>query len=910
VRFDGLQFEPWSAQVARLPGTSISAVVAAHDGTVWAGFSDAGGVVHIRDRALLQSSVDQALSKCIVTAMLEDRRGSLWVGCQRGLAIFDGKAWRFVAPREGLPAEGISGLYEDRHGAVWVAAASGVFRHDDNQGGFVEVDRSATYAQSLTEDDAGEIWISDSHRLAHRLNKLDPLVLGPDVRLPSAGWRLLHDERDAIWIAALGGGLLRLDPRGTRRAVERISYESTMTGSARSLFEDHEHNIWVGMRGGGLLRLSEISMTTGIALEGLTNDGVRAMASSPDGSVWVATGHSLNRFSGSARSVYTLPQTLALHVDRAGTLWTVTAESLGKFVGGRLQPLRVPANIRLERAAAITTGANGNVWLCTLEQGVFAADRGVFAPVAAEEIAGRGCSYATTDSHGRVWLGFTRGGVAYYDGQFHAFSDKDGLATGTVLAIHEDSGGDIWIGTNAGISRWSSGRFATVMMAEGLAGKLNAALIDDAEGQMWLGANAGTAILRFSRRDLDAFSADHRRELQYSLYDASDGLQGPTHWVSRPAIARDGMGRIWFATGSGVVMIDPKQPPPVHRPSAPRVDRIVTDGRTLTPSSAIALPNSSSVVFGYSAISLSSGSKIRFRYMLEGLTSGWIDAGAARTAAFDHVPAGRYRFRVAATTDGTWIERDAPLEFTVRPPFYQTIRFYVLVAAAGLIAGWVYWMLRMRAIRRQFALVVAERARVSREIHDTLLQSLGAVSVELEVVASQLRSSDAPISSSLTRLRREVARCIREARESVWELRTSRLETRDLASALEEFADDIGTARAVQVDVEARGRAWQGSPETDEQLLRIAQEAVGNAVRHGRAKKVRVSLDYEREQVTLRVSDDGCGFVPSEQQPDGEHWGLTTMRERAHRIGGELRILSGAGDGTTVETIVPRSGGV
>ena len=913
ARFDGVRFDAWNASGERLPGSSVPALVATRDGSVWAGFTDAAGVVRIRDGKLQRYYGDQdGLGKCLVTAMLEDRHGTLWVGCQHGLAVFDGKTWRFVGSDQGLSVDsGISSLYEDRLGTLWVAAATGVFRRVEKQNAFDPVDRAAVYAQSLTEDGAGQIWVSDSHRLAHRLNSSDALTLGHDVRLPSAGWRVLHDQHDALWIAALGGGLLRLDLADNRRTVERISYESILNGSPRSLFEDHDHNIWVGMRGGGLLRVSEVSITTDVPLDGVTNDGVRAMAGAPDGSVWIATGHSLNRFSGSSREVFALPQTLALHVDPHGTLWAVTSETLGKFARGRLEPLSVPESVRLERTAAVTTDAAGNLWLCTIEQGMFVSRHGVLTAVSGEEVAGRGCSYTTTDSHGRVWIGFQRGGAAYYDGTFHVFGQKDGLAAGGVLAIQEDAGGDMWIGTNVGVSRWTNGRFATATMSGAFDGRFNSALIDDAEGQMWLGGNSGAALLRFNRRDLDAFWADRRRDVPYSVYDGSDGLQGQTHWVSRPSIVRDGSGRLWFATGNGVVVIDPHRPPPIRRPSAPRVERVVADGRTVDTLTPITLANSSSVSIGYSAISLSSGSKVRFRYMLEGLSNVWTDAGTSRSTTFEHLAPGRYRFRVASTTDGTWTETDSAWEFAVRPPFYLTIPFYVLIAAAALLTAWLYWLLRLYRMRRQFALVLAERARVGREIHDTLLQSLGAVGVELEVVASQLRATDGPVADAadaLTRLRREVSRCVREARESIWELRSSRLETRDLAAALEDLADDVGTARAVQVDVEARGRAWAPSPETDEQLLRIAQEAVGNAVRHGRAKRVRVSLDYDRDRVALRVADDGCGFVPSEHRSEGEHWGLTTMRERAQRIGGQLRIMSGRGEGTIVETVVPRRG--
>ncbi len=909
TRFDGVKFEPWGSHGERLPGTAVPALVATRDGSVWAGFADASGVVRIKDGKLAAYYGDRdGLGKCIVTALLENHRGELWLGCQRGLASFDGKTWRMVGGEHGLPADvGISSLFEDRHGTLWVAASIGVFRRADGESDFALVDRSALYAQSLTEDDSGQIWVSDSHRLTHRLNSADPLTLGRDIRLPSAGWRVLHDQHNALWIAALGSGLLRVDLTDARRPVERISYESIVNGSPRSLFEDRDHNVWVGMRGGGLLRVSEISLATDVPLDGVTNDGVRAMASAPDGSIWIATGHSLNKFTAAgARQVFAVPQTLALHVDAQGTLWVVTAETLGKFVAGRLESLAVPDMLRLERVAAVTTDPRGNLWLCTLEQGVFVSRAGVLTPVTGNDLQGRGCSFTTTDSHGRVWVGFQRGGVAYFDDSFHMLGQKDGLAGGPVLAIQEDAGGDVWIGTTAGISRWSNGRVASANMTGVVDGALNAALIDDREGQLWVGAIGGSALLRLNRRELDAMSADRRRDFPYAMYDSSDGLRGRTHWVSRPGIVRDGAGKLWFATGNSVVIIDPRHPPSTHRSSAPHVDQITADGKPLDASTAVTQPNTSSVTISYSAVSLSSGSKVRFRYMLEPLNSSWVDAGTTRSATFGHLAPARYRFRVAATTDGIWTESENVWEFTVPPPFVQTKTFYMLIAAAALLTAWLYWLLRMRRMRQQFALVLAERARVGREIHDTLLQSLGAVGVELEVVASQLRATEGPVADALTRLRREVGRCVREARESIWELRSSRLETRDLTSALEDLADDIGTARAVQVDVEARGRAWTPAPETDEQLLRIAQEAVGNAIRHGRAKRVRVSLDYDRDSVALRVADDGCGFVPSDQRSDGEHWGLTTMRERAHRLGGHLRILSGRGEGTIVETIVPR----
>jgi signal transduction histidine kinase/ligand-binding sensor domain-containing protein len=907
VRFDGAEFVTWGERGGSLPGHVVPALASARDGSLWVGFSDANGVSRIQDGKLLHHYGDaDGLNDCAIAAMLEDRHGTIWIGCQRGLAMFQASRWTFIGRDQNLPADGVTSLYEDRRGALWVGTTAGIFRRAPDQINFEPVDRALTYVQSLAEDDTGVLWASDTQRVLRPIGVAAPLRFAPEVRLPSAGWRLLRDQRGGIWIAALGGGLLRSSRGGGDDVIERISYETTITGSPRSLFQDHENNIWVGMRGGGLLRLAEAVVDTGIALDGLTNDGVRAMASAPDGSVWVATGHSLNRFSASARLVYPLSQTLALYVNRRNELWAVTANAIGRFTGGHLVPLRVPPGLRLERAASITAPADGTLWLCTLEQGVFAVQRGAVEPVQDPAISGRGCSYIYTDSQDRVWMGFTRGGIAYYEkGVFHMLAPRSEPPGGAVLIICEDQSGALWFGTSSAVSRFSDGRFVSITTDDGLPGKLMSALIADAEGYMWIGADSGSAILRLSRREFDAPERQHSG-FQYLLYNASDGLLGPTHWASHPAVARDGSGLVWVTTGNGLAIIDPRHPPPVRRPSAPHVERVGLSGRVIDAAGPITLPRSSSIDITYGAISLSAASKIRYRYMLEGLGRGWVDAGVGRVASFENLPAGRYRFRVAATVDGVWSEGDSGLEFLVRPPFYQTLWFYALVAGCLALTIWTYWRLRLLAVRNQFAMVVAERTRLSREIHDTLLQSLGAVGVELEVVVSQLQSVEAPASDALKRLQREVGRCVREARDSIWELRSSRLEIRDLPAALIDWADDIGTARAIQVDVETSGRPHRCSSETAEQLLRITQEAVGNAIRHGRAKRVRILLDYQRDSVLLRVCDDGCGFVPQEYElPAGEHWGLTNMKERAERVGGRLTITSRPGEGTTIETRVP-----
>jgi signal transduction histidine kinase len=221
------------------------------------------------------------------------------------------------------------------------------------------------------------------------------------------------------------------------------------------------------------------------------------------------------------------------------------------------------------------------------------------------------------------------------------------------------------------------------------------------------------------------------------------------------------------------------------------------------------------------------------------------------------------------------------------------------------------WRRRLHQVRGEFALLLKERVRISREIHDTLLQSLIGVSLQLEQVEHDTDTSRAG-KERLIRARKQVEEYIREARESIWNLRSSALEREGLGAALRHAGE-----RAIAETHEGDGSAMlsfsvTGSPDrcahdVEEQLLRIGQEAVTNATRHGRAQHIRMALSYADDAVILTVDDDGCGFDPLHSPTvNGTHWGLINMKERAVTVGGSFDISSTPGGGTRIVATVPR----
>jgi signal transduction histidine kinase len=241
------------------------------------------------------------------------------------------------------------------------------------------------------------------------------------------------------------------------------------------------------------------------------------------------------------------------------------------------------------------------------------------------------------------------------------------------------------------------------------------------------------------------------------------------------------------------------------------------------------------------------------------------------------------------------------------PIFYQTTWFVALCVAAVMASVGAVWRLHVLRVRKEFSLLLGERARLSREIHDTLLQSLFGVALQCDAIANDVALAAPSLRDQFMRMRHDVEEDIQDARQSIWNLRSPRLESHGLAAALKEIGEHATTSTPLHFTFEASGPSHTISPEVEEQLLRIGREGIVNAVRHARATTLRMTLAGDDRSVVLTVADDGRGFEPAACRQPGDHYGLTTMKERAESIGGTVSIVSSRGHGTVVTATIPRT---
>jgi signal transduction histidine kinase len=285
----------------------------------------------------------------------------------------------------------------------------------------------------------------------------------------------------------------------------------------------------------------------------------------------------------------------------------------------------------------------------------------------------------------------------------------------------------------------------------------------------------------------------------------------------------------------------------------------------------------------------------------------WVDASTRRVAFYNKIPPGNYRFCVTAcNSDGVWNESGAVFAFVLPPHFYQTPWFYGLCLVALIAGGWGLHRHRMKQAHDRFSLVLAERSRIARELHDTLAQGFAGIAFQLEAVATKLRNAPDQAKQHLEVALKMVRHSLAEARRSVMNLRSPALDKGDLASALAETSRLILADRPVQFELKTNGVARSLPPRVEDNLLRIGQEAITNSVKYSDAGKIRVDLGYLQDCVVLSVRDDGAGFEQSRQPAtDGVHFGLLGMQERAKQMGAKLNVVSRAGAGTVVTIEIP-----
>ena len=936
-------------------------------GNLWVG-TNAGGLNRL-DRATWKfesfrhrSDDPGSLSHDSVYAIAEDRQGALWVGTQRGLNRFDPGSRTFETF---LPEGYVSSLLVDRAGRLWVGTVGGgLHRFDATTRTFQPWRHDPADAGSLADDSVfcmleqedGALWVGTNgglDRLRPDGKTFEHFHLGHPVVTA-----LARGSDGRIWAGTFGGGVEALDP-GTGK-LEVFQHAPLERGSLPSdrvlaLLADHAGALWIGTWGGGLSRVSGSGFLLMAGADaapepaGLPDRDVTALARDEGSGLWIGlrNGTLLRRDAG-AGSYRTYPtagagQILCIVPLGDGEVWAGTSKGIvrldagsGRWTllehdpkdAGSLGPGYVPA---------IRRAGNGSLWVGTGEGGLqeLSPDGHVLRHFLRD-------SYVTAihaDRRGTLWVGTRSGGLHALDpgtGKAVGYradpSNPSSISSDNVTAILEDGRGRLWVATGGGgidrvdASPGETASFTRFTVADGLVDNNVMALLPDDDGSLWLS----------TKRGLSRFAPDRHTCANYFV---ADGL--PSAEFEFGAAVRNGA-LLHFGSVHWVVSIPAgsAMAPAVASPTVITSLRRESEGGEDRPPWGLThldLAYGRWFAIDLAVLDFTTEHGHAHAYRLGRAEEPWTDLGTRRTITFTSLDPGTYTFvGRGRNSQGVWTETP-PLTIRVVPPFWMTWWFRILSGGLLLAAAFASHRVRLSRLerrnrqllelqaqrerasadlarayerlqslaRRLEAAKEEERKDIARELHDDMGPTLTAVVINLQLIGVEKDADKAKhrIADSIDL----VDRMVQQIRDLSLDLRPPLLDEMGLVAALKGYLETQAQRTGIEIEV-VGDTVPDLRPELEITAFRVAQEAVTNAIRHAKAKRIEVSVEPVNGTLSIRVHDDGKGFDVQgtvEGPATGKSIGLLGMQERAKLLGGDLRITSAPGRGTTVQLRLP-----
>jgi len=950
VRFDGVHFLTFNPETTvELKGDRVASLTVDQQGVLWIGQAE-GTLTKLEKGRFTTVDLGKAGYVRRINSMVTDSGGNLWLATAgAGLIRFkNGQTESFTT--NGLPALNILKVLADPRGRILYLTAPG-------QLGWIEAERcheekSAAPAglirvMALAQD--GGLWLAaqQDKNSGVRIYKFKAGQLTEEKQSypwPDTPWKdpgkerqgaLLEDQAGNLWCGTPGAGVYYRPIGGHWQQLKAdLSFSQAET---LCLAADEHSSIWIGTRTSGLRQAVPQPLNIFTLPKPANADHLNELLTvcvRHDGSIWGGTdGIGIFRWRDFGTNHVGEPQGLdgmlinTIFEDSHSNLWAGTSTGLFRYQDGHFT--FVETGTGDATVDALYEDPQRKLWAGTTK-GLVCLNDPKQAQLNQSNGLPPGRIFAITrDAAGRFWVAVSGRGVFWQkQDRFELSAPTNGTAEARrgwgsgvkVCSLVPDTDGSVWIATYGdGLFRLAGDQIRQwTWEKDGIPSNLQFAMMADGVGNLWIGSENG--IYGYGKQSLLDSQAGNRKPFRWQL-TVADGLPYKVFsGGSQPTAARSADGRLWFPNGPGLVGFDPSSI--VRHPQTwpPVIEEVRVDGQPTPFNQTESIQMVSGVrtieIF-FTSPNIMSPTHLYFRYRLDGLENDWGEAGTRRSAQYNRLPPGEYKFRVSACdNDGVWNVTEAVLRLTVVPRFWETKWFQfgmglMLLGGAGFAARQIERSRNRRklaAVEREHALeraavereraLTQERARIARDIHD----DLGASLTEVALLGDMAASSGSP--DELHVQTQKISAAAREMSQSleaiVWAVRPQNDTLRSLVKYLSRRTDELfeKIPRQYQFTAPTELPDLPVHAEVRHNVFLAYKEALTNALKHSRATLVRIEIVCVTEICRIIVTDNGQGFDAGLVQENGS--GLKNMRQRMQDIGGGFDLQSQPGHGTTV----------
>ncbi len=791
LRYDGSGFVTYErGNTPAFLQNSVFSLMTSRDGSLWIGTEGGGLIRNIRGQFRRISAAD-GLTDGFVRTVLEDRAGVIWIGTDNGLFQLASAQATRVTRVDGttqIPPITVHSIAESRDGTVWVGGSRLIaFAPEANslnqrainyalQGEYGE-----TLVKTILQTRDGAIWVGTVSGLQRKLPGSSEFQRIGGIRSTVRCMRETGDSQNddaadksrqqrILWIGTIGQGAFIWRDGALSPAPEAPELPSR---TVLSLFEDAEGNMWMGTQV-GMLRFSHSPIHL-VPLPNASDSDFETVSLDRDGSIWVGSTY-LSHVVNGAAIPFVFPELHGARVrnvfrDSSGALWLGT-DGQGLFwlkPGSPTRQFTTENGLVNSFVRAIVQARDGDMWIAT-DGGVSRLSGGQFHNFRMQD----GLAYSSVrsvveDRDGQIWIGTDRGLSMLRGDAFVQNAATTALKTEKVWAIHQSESEALWFGTrDGGLYRYANDKLIHYTTEQGLSSNSIYSILEDVQGRFWISGARGVSSISIA--ELEYPRESEHGYLSQRLFGISEtGGLASLYGGTQPAGAITPDGKVWFPTSKGPIYLSTQE---IDQSVVPRVfiDQISAEGRRMPLGDGIRLAaGSSNLEIDFGAILLGPQDAVQFQYMLQGFDPDWRFAGAQRAAHYTNLPAGSYTFRVRASQGGEAQYSESTLPVFKSEYFYRSWWFLSLCLVVATLIVMASHYLRLRRVRAAFQAVLDERARLAREMHDTLIQGCTGVSLLLEACAS---ARDGEVRAELVDFARtQLASSIDEARQALWNLR-------------------------------------------------------------------------------------------------------------------------------------------
>lgn len=806
-KYNGLNFENFSKKEG-LAENRVTASCLDSKGNIWFGHWS-GGITKYDAAAKIFSEVptDKIKLSKTITSIVADKNGAVWFATEgQGIVKFENGKFSTITVKDGLLSNAVSSLLVYKDGTVWMGTSNGIMLFKNK---LLKLD-AILPSVSITElfsDVKGNIWVGTSDYGLIRINASDKSlkVYNTTQGLASNNINTIYQaDNGAIFIGTHDGGVSKYLP-----GLESNNYKgsifqtiSTQHGLSNnrvlSIIQDREKNIWIGTFFNLNQYFDEQFEIYGDN-EGLPNSLVWSVIEGANNDYWIGTEGGLFQFfpnageapgqpkadapppaagaTGKSKGAFRFVRhtgkegqilnTSALYKDVKGNVWfTDFGQGLSRLnpATGDIKLYSTQTGLPVNEIYCINGDKDGNVWIGTNKGGLLKFDSTTekFVQYTTDEGVGSNQIYTIFhDSKDRMWFGALSGNLTMYDpnnlprqgGLFRTFTEKNGYTSKFTICITEDGQGNLWFGTyDQGVYKYdplallerNGVLFKNYSTKQGLSSNTPFLLICDTKSNLWIGSGLG----------IDKF--DLRNET-VKHYEKEDGFLGVE--INPNAACKDKDGNLWFGSIIGLVKYNSRLErnnlvEPVTSIRNPRIYFQVVD----IPQDHVFSWKQNHFTFDFVGTSLTNPKRVKYRYMLEGLDNDWSPVVRENLVTYPNLEPGEYTFKVrSCNNDGIWNSLPISYQFVIKPPFWQTTLFYILLAIV-IISGIIFFIkLRERVLRKENIVLerkVAERTEVISKQSEEIEKKNVSITDNIEY-AQNIQRAILPTEEEINRLFKE-----------------------------------------------------------------------------------------------------------------------------------------------------------